>query len=760
MEIYPSHSPQTHRPLSTSLDLENTSQPLIFGFDHLELTTIRPSYMLKDIYHQALLCWLMIETLPGQVIWFIHSPDLVNEDLAIYFALSSIIRHLITLKFYPTYLKFRCCKFIGQLCLNILADVLPSEHRLDTLDIFEYDCQNLTDVSHLNLNELIIDRSASRFCIQTANISHFQSLQTLSLNWVHLDRFSSTANLSTLKSLDLSYNHIRLLTLTHCESLIFLNCAHNHIDRWPVPMSDHCSLTELDLAYNRIITACFERHSRNIRSLNLSNNPLSCLPKNLLYCHCCESLNLSNSQHQLDDYQILHHQVLNIDHSNIDCINPVEHDENTDHHDDVVVHSHLIISNHTIAAHYFYNTLGEITRLRTLALTHLDLIILPSAFDHLINLNTLILAHNKLCLTPKKLTSILEKLESLTHLDLSYNESVSVPPVIQHDELIHLDLSCNPLEACTLYIISVQCFGLILNRIQMQQIRIIFKNPIPYSTDYYSGLTLSIHNGHQSSFPDWMVNSSLPGNLQPPLRLLSLDISHNLITALPDELLVLKPLQRLILDHNRLTSLSSSIAVLGNLKYLSAAHNHIQCLDPEAFQPCDTGVFNQRYLCQTIENIILKHNHLKSIPSSIINCETLTYLDCSCNQAFFLSPISPLPPNLITLYLDGTSVQPSYPLYYLLASLNHIEFISLPKSLATYSMIALAPHCPSIDNPIIVSNQPYPSVTKPGDTHTFWVSSGPIKQYSFFNQDSPLINGRHCRFECADSIVLLSISIP
>ena len=64
-----------------------------------------------------------------------------------------------------------------------------------------------------------------------------------------------------------------------------------------------------------------------------------------------------------------------------------------------------------------------------------------------------------------------------------------------------------------------------------------------------------------------------------PLRhLVALDLSHNLLNALPSSLSTLSSLQSLNLSNNLITSVRNAPHVLGNITSLNLSHNRIDCL--------------------------------------------------------------------------------------------------------------------------------------------------------------------------------------
>ncbi|ORX35657.1 hypothetical protein BD324DRAFT_652205 [Kockovaella imperatae] len=78
---------------------------------------------------------------------------------------------------------------------------------------------------------------------------------------------------------------------------------------------------------------------------------------------------------------------------------------------------------------------------------------------------------------------------------------------------------------------------------------------------------LSLHSTTLLSFPTV------------PLRhLVALDLSHNLLNALPSSLSTLSSLQSLNLSNNLITSVRNAPHVLGNITSLNLSHNRIDCL--------------------------------------------------------------------------------------------------------------------------------------------------------------------------------------
>ena len=105
-----------------------------------------------------------------------------------------------------------------------------------------------------------------------------------------------------------------------------------------------------------------------------------------------------------------------------------------------------------------------------------------------------------------------------------------------------------------------------------------------------------------------------------------LDLSHNLISLFPSQLLIFPKLQTLLLDHNRISSFASIPITDGkkpsnSLRILSFHHNQVDCL-PEIL--CS--------LCHSLAELWIHSNVLIDLPLNMSMLTDLQTLTLSSNR--------------------------------------------------------------------------------------------------------------------------------
>eukprot|EP00742_Colponemidia_sp_Colp-10_P010981 GILJ01012129.1.p1 GENE.GILJ01012129.1~~GILJ01012129.1.p1 ORF type:complete len:710 (+),score=124.52 GILJ01012129.1:74-2203(+) len=126
-------------------------------------------------------------------------------------------------------------------------------------------------------------------------------------------------------------------------------------------------------------------------------------------------------------------------------------------------------------------------------------------------------------------------------------------------------------------------------------------------------------------------------------ELTKLDLSHNELTELPEDIGNLKDLVSVMQSNNQLTALPVSLFLLANLKKLDTSHNLLQSLPP-SFSSCTSLVelnlqgnalreipFDVGQL-RALESLNLRQNQLQGLPDSLCLCEHLRRLSLASNQ--------------------------------------------------------------------------------------------------------------------------------
>jgi len=141
--------------------------------------------------------------------------------------------------------------------------------------------------------------------------------------------------------------------------------------------------------------------------------------------------------------------------------------------------------------------------------------------------------------------------------------------------------------------------------------------------------------------------TALPPELGQCHELRALDVSHNHLTALPAELGKCQALQRLYVSNNRLTALPPELGQCQALQWLFVSNNPLTELPAELGQ------------CRALQGLSVSFNHLAALPETIGQCHELLALDVSHN------PLTGIPlelldlPNTCQIYLEGVALSPA-----------------------------------------------------------------------------------------------------
>merc|ERR1719225_496283 len=99
----------------------------------------------------------------------------------------------------------------------------------------------------------------------------------------------------------------------------------------------------------------------------------------------------------------------------------------------------------------------------------------------------------------------------------------------------------------------------------------------------------------------------------------SVDLSKNKLTELPQECTDYYSLERLVLYHNTIRSIPDSIVYLQSLQFLDLSRNQLSYLPVS--------------ICELpIQALVVNNNKLVSLPEEIGKMQTLMELDASCNE--------------------------------------------------------------------------------------------------------------------------------
>ncbi|XP_019643181.1 PREDICTED: protein scribble homolog [Branchiostoma belcheri] len=145
---------------------------------------------------------------------------------------------------------------------------------------------------------------------------------------------------------------------------------------------------------------------------------------------------------------------------------------------------------------------------------------------------------------------------------------------------------------------------------------------VPYSLDIHDPLKILLSHNRIETFP-----------VSPPVmgcsKLTHLDLSHNLLSALREEIRLLSNLRNLNVSHNKLQSIPPGVYELLSLTVFDMSHNFVQQLPPTKFP--------------SLEWLDLSSNKFQTVPDSILQTQSITYLNLLGND------ISSLPADIVRL---------------------------------------------------------------------------------------------------------------
>ncbi|XP_040263709.1 leucine-rich repeat-containing protein 40 [Bufo bufo] len=225
--------------------------------------------------------------------------------------------------------------------------------------------------------------------------------------------------------------------------------------------------------------------------------------------------------------------------------------------------------------------IGELVNLQKLNVSHNKLKSLPPELAQLQNLKSLLVQHNQLEEIPDVLgpLSVLEELDlssnglrnisgclgGLTHLsrlNLSSNKLKSLPAEISSlKSLRQLDCTSNLLEDVPTSLAGMD----FLEQLYLRQNQLTFLPELPNCK-----LLKELHVGNNQ------INTLGPQHLSHLSCLIILELRDNKLKSLPDEIALLKGLERLDLTNNDLSNLPNSLANLPNLKSLQLEGNPLR----------------------------------------------------------------------------------------------------------------------------------------------------------------------------------------
>ncbi|CAI9546999.1 unnamed protein product [Staurois parvus] len=281
--------------------------------------------------------------------------------------------------------------------------------------------------------------------------------------------------------------------------------------------------------------------------------------------------------------------------------------------------------------------IGELVNLQRLNISHNKLKSLPEELAQLQNLKSLLLHHNQLEEVPnsmgqltaleeldfsnnslRSLSSCLGALTYLTRLNLSNNKLKVLPPEISHMKRSRqLDCTSNLLEDIPPSLAGMDC----LEQLYLRQNKLTFLPELPDCK-----LLKELHVGNNQ------ISTVGPQHLTHLTSLCILELRDNKLKSLPDEIILLKGLERLDLSNNDLGSLPGALGNLPNLKSLQLEGNPLRGIRRDILSKGTQELL--KYLRDRIQVSALKSEENTSpvvtamtLPSdSVVNTHAITTL--------------------------------------------------------------------------------------------------------------------------------------
>ena len=247
---------------------------------------------------------------------------------------------------------------------------------------------------------------------------------------------------------------------------------------------------------------------------------------------------------------------------------------------------------------------------------------------------------------------------TLTHLDLSHNTFQDLPVSLTNLKALKLlNIESNKfrgyLTDAVAYLPSLvvlNCSGNQLSRLPeglgsaQKQLSVLQINnnlieALPMGLSVCSSITkLEAQQNKISILPPQILMGGLS------IHLKSLDLSRNLLSALPDEIGMLDQLQQLNLQQNRLSSLPWSIGYLTSLVELQLGHNQINSIPDDISK------------CTALKTLDVRNNKLTALCEGLCDLK-LHLIDAQNNDLRGLPPRLGLMTSLRAITLEGNGIR-------------------------------------------------------------------------------------------------------
>ncbi|KAL5473171.1 hypothetical protein EMCRGX_G027619 [Ephydatia muelleri] len=326
----------------------------------------------------------------------------------------------------------------------------------------------------------------------------------------------------------------------------------------------------------------------NLRWLRLKWSNLSQLPKEIDQFKKLEALNIS------------HNQLKDIHGGDVSSINTLR----------VFNASHNHLSDESIPQNLFCGK-----ELVTVDVSYNNLVKISENLAQGKNIIALSLSHNKIVAIPG---TVFTNLSGVQFIDLSDNELQNLPPQIRRlEHLQHLNLANNPLQHFTFKMLEKLTSLTYLNLSNTG--RDFSNTPHLDKLIHLTDVDMSCNNLSRIPEPLYLLENiqrvkmshncirELSSLIDTWTKLVTLDLSSNLLTSLHPNICKCNKLRRLFLSDNKLTfeGIPPGIGKLAELEHFVVARNQLECV-PEGL-----------VRCYKLKTIILCSNRLVTLPEGI-----------------------------------------------------------------------------------------------------------------------------------------------
>jgi Leucine-rich repeat (LRR) protein len=438
--------------------------------------------------------------------------------------------------------------------------------------------------------------------------------ELITKDWSYLSNFISQVHrASESQEMDLSSLQLRTFPSFVCEITVLrsLNISGNEISCVPEIISSLTCLTELNLKNCPIKSLPVELGS--LEQLSLFHIDSQYLRESAadwgvadesMLLSVLRSLHIGRSQKQ---------RAYDLSHCGLNNIPGHEHCTHGPHRGWTQALSLFFVGN-AIAD---LDQLVVMQSLLTLNLAQNNISRLPDSFQTLSILTSLNLSGNFFTEMPILLSSF----QSLRFLDFSYNKLVGIPQYFKGFTcLATLRISFNPISSLPFYFWAAPA----LNRVDTEGCSIL-SPPVPviqFGVRTVVNYLEKVEQAHVSQTLS-LVDYNLVDMPLEPLKvhgLTHLDLSRNMLLAIPESISLIHELATFAATHNRISSISEKISKLSFLKSMRLSHNKELVSLPESMATITS-----------LTELMLDNCGFRSSPVEICgrgNLKSINLLDC------------------------------------------------------------------------------------------------------------------------------------